>query len=116
MSQELRTPLNAVIGFSQVLANKTYGEVNERQLEYLTSILIGGRHLRKLVDDLLDLAKVDAGHRPLDLTRVAVAEDLPEVVGVVQALAQQKNITSTVEVKEPMPTVPADATRVQQRI
>src|SRR5947209_5834626 len=116
MSHELRTPLNAVIGFSQVLANKTYGDVNERQLEYLTSILIGGRHLRKLVDDLLDLAKVDAGHLTLDLTRVAVAEDIPEVVGVVQSLAQQKNITVTVEVKEPLPTISADRMRVQQMI
>src|SRR5437667_276554 len=116
MSHELRTPLNAVIGFSQVLANKTYGDVNERQLEYLTSILIGGRHLRKLVDDLLDLAKVDAGHLTLDLTRVAVAEDIPEVVGVVQSLAQQKNITVTVEVKEPLPTITADRMRVQQMI
>src|SRR5947208_572288 len=116
MSHELRTPLNAVIGFSQVLANKTYGDVNERQLEYLTSILIGGRHLRKLVDDLLDLAKVDAGHLTLDLTRVAVAEDIPEVVGVVQALAQQKSITVTVEVKEPLPALTADRLRVQQMI
>src|SRR5438876_5034940 len=116
MSHELRTPLNAVIGFSQVLANKTYGDVNERQLEYLTSILIGGRHLRKLVDDLLDLAKVDAGHLTLDLTRVAVAEDIPEVVGVVQALAQQKSITVTVEVKEPLPEITADRMRVQQMI
>jgi len=116
MSHELRTPLNAVIGFSQVLANKTYGEVNERQLEYLTSILIGGRHLRKLVDNLLDLAKVDAGHLTLELTRVALAEDIPEVVGVVQALAQQKNITVTVEVKEPLPEITADRMRVQQMI
>ena len=116
MSHELRTPLNAVIGFSQVLANQTYGEVNERQLEYLTSILAGGRHLRKLVDDLLDLAKVDAGHPTLDLTKVSVAEDIPEVVGVVQALAQQKNITLTVEVKEPLPSITADRMRVQQMI
>jgi signal transduction histidine kinase len=116
MSHELRTPLNAVIGFSQVLANKTYGEVNERQLEYLTSILAGGRHLRKLVDDLLDLAKVDAGHLTLDLTKVAVADDIPEVVGVVQALAQQKNITVTVEVKEPLPAITADRMRVQQMV
>ena len=116
MSHELRTPLNAVIGFSQVLVNKTYGELNDRQLEYLTSILVGGRHLRKLVDDVLDLAKVDAGHLTLDLTRVAVAEDIPEVVGVVQALAQQKNITVTVEVKEPLPEITADRMRVQQMI
>ena len=116
MSHELRTPLNAVIGFSQVLANKSYGDVNERQLEYLSSILVAGRHLRKLVDDLLDLAKVDAGHLTLDLARVNVAEDIPEVVGVVQALAHQKNITITVEVKEPLPEITADRMRVQQMI
>ena len=116
MSHELRTPLNAVIGFSQVLANKTYGDLNERQLDYLTTILAGGRHLRKLVDDVLDLVKVDAGHLTLDLTKVAVAEDIPEVVSVVQGLAQQKNITVTVEVKEPLPAISADRLRVQQMI
>jgi len=116
MSHELRTPLNAVIGFSQVLANKTYGELNERQLEYLSSILAGGRHLRALVDDVLDLAKVDSGHLTLDLTRVSVADEIPEVVGVVQALAQQKSITMTVEVKEPLPPITADRMRVQQVI
>ena len=116
MSHELRTPLNAVIGFSKVLVNKTYGDLNDRQLEYLTSILAGGRHLRKLVDDVLDLAKVDAGHLKLDLTPVAVAEEIPEVVGVVQALAQQKNIMVTVEVKEPLPAITADRMRVQQMI
>jgi len=116
MSHELRTPLNAVIGFSQVLANQTYGAVNERQREYLSSILAGGRHLRKLVDDVLDLAKVDSGHLTLDLTKVSVAEDIPEVVGVVQALADQKNITVTVEVKEPLPEITADRMRVQQMI
>src|SRR5262249_47866133 len=98
------------------LANQTYGEVNPRQLEYLTSILAGGRHLRKLVDDLLDLAKVDAGHLTLDLTKVSVAEDIPEVVGVVQALAQQKSITREVEGKEPLRSIPADGMRVQQMI
>jgi signal transduction histidine kinase len=116
MSHELRTPLNAVIGFSQVLANQTYGQMNERQMEYLTSILAGGRHLRKLVDDVLDLAKVDSGHLTLDLAKVSVADDIPEVVGVVQALAQQKNITVTVEVKEPLPAITADRMRVQQVI
>jgi len=116
MSHELRTPLNAVIGFSQLLANQTYGNLNERQLEYLSSILAGGRHLRALVNDVLDLAKVDSGHLTLDLTRVSVADEIPEVVGVVQALAQQKNITVTVEVKEPLPAVSADRMRLQQVI
>jgi signal transduction histidine kinase len=115
MSHELRTPLNAVIGFSQVLANKTYGELNERQLDYLTSIVAGGRHLQRLVDDVLDLATV-AGRLILDLIKVAVGEDIVEVVGVVQELAHQKNITVTVEVKEPLPTIVADRLRVQQMI
>jgi signal transduction histidine kinase len=116
MSHELRTPLNAVIGFSQLLANKTYGELNERQLQYLTTILSGGRHLRRLVDDVLDLAKVDAGHLTLDLTTVAVADELQEVVGVVASLAHEKNITVTTEVKDVLPAVNADRQRIQQVI
>jgi signal transduction histidine kinase len=116
MSHELRTPLNAVIGFSQILANKTYGELNERQLQYLTSILSGGRHLRRLVDDVLDLAKVDGGHLTLDLTSVALADELDEVVGVVESLARQKNITVTTEVKDVLPTINADRQRIQQVI
>src|SRR5881296_838698 len=116
MSHELRTPLNAVIGFSQVLVNKTYGELTARQLEYLTSILAGGRHLRKLVDDVLDMAKVDAGHLTLDLNRVAVADDIQEAVGVVQALAREKKITVSADVDDALPTITADRHRVQQVI
>jgi signal transduction histidine kinase len=116
MSHELRTPLNAVIGFSQVLANKTYGELNERQLQYLTTILSGGRHLRRLVDDLLDLAKVDAGRLTLDRSSVTIAKELHEVVGVVQALASEKNITLSAEVEDELPTISADRQRIQQVI
>jgi len=116
MSHELRTPLNAVIGFSQILANKTYGELNERQLQYLTTILSGGRHLRRLVDDVLDLAKVDAGRLTLDLTSVAVADELKEVVGVVESLACEKNITVTTDVQDVLPLINADRQRIQQVI
>jgi len=116
MSHELRTPLNAVIGFSQLLANKTYGELNERQLQYLTTILSGGRHLRRLVDDVLDLAKVDAGRLTLDLTSVAVADELKEVVGVVESLACEKNITVTTDVQDVLPLINADRQRIQQVI
>jgi signal transduction histidine kinase len=116
MSHELRTPLNAVIGFSQVLANQTYGGLNERQLEYLKTILAGGQHLRKLVDDVLDLARVDAGRLTLDLAPVDLTDDLPEVAGVVQSLALPKNIKVIVDVREPLPTITADRKRVQQMI
>ena len=116
MSHELRTPLNAVIGFSQLLANKTYGELNERQLQYLTTILSGGRHLRRLVDDARDLAKVDAGRLTLDRTSVAVADELKEVVGVVESLAHEKNITVTTDVQDVLPLINADRQRIQQVI
>lgn len=116
MSHELRTPLNAVIGFSQLLANKTYGELNERQLQYITTIQSGGRHLRRLVDDVLDLAKVDAGHLTLDLASVTVADELREVVGVVEPLAREKDITVTTEVKDVLPAISADRRRIQQVI
>src|SRR3989449_3084474 len=116
MSHELRTPLNAVIGFSQVLANKTYGELNERQLEYLTTILAGGRHLRRLVDDVLDLTKVDAGRLTLELAPVGLAHDLREVAGIVRVLAREKNITLSTEVADALPTITADRHRLQQVI
>jgi signal transduction histidine kinase len=116
MSHELRTPLNAVIGFSQVLVKQTYGELNERQLEYLKSILAGGQHLRKLVDDVLDLARVDAGRLTLDRAPVDLTDDLPEMVGLVQSLALPKNIKLIVDVREPLPTITADRKRVQQMI
>ena len=67
MSHELRTPLNAIIGFSQVLRERMVGEVNEKQAEYLEDILASGNHLLALIDDILDLSKVEAGQIELEL-------------------------------------------------
>src|SRR5262249_842079 len=67
MSHELRTPLNALIGFSEVLADRMFGEVNEKQAEYLQDILGSGRHLLSLINDILDLSKVEAGRLELEL-------------------------------------------------
>ena len=65
MSHELRTPLNAIIGFSEVLTDKVFGDLNERQFTYSTNILTSGRHLLQLINDILDLAKVESGHAEL---------------------------------------------------
>src|SRR5262249_46473609 len=67
MSHELRTPLNAVIGFSEVLLEKMFGNVNDKQEEYLYDILASGRHLLSLINDILDLAKIEAGRMELDM-------------------------------------------------
>ena len=67
MSHELRTPLNAIIGFSEVLHERMFGELNEKQAEYIQDILASGRHLLSLINDILDLSKVEAGRMELDL-------------------------------------------------
>ena len=70
MSHELRTPLNAVIGFSEILKDGMLGELTEEQTEYITDIFTSGKHLLSLINDILDLSKVESGHSPLDLEPV----------------------------------------------
>ena len=67
MSHELRTPLNAIIGFSDVLLQGMFGETNEKQTEYLRDILASGQHLLSLINDILDLSKIEAGRMDLDV-------------------------------------------------
>ena len=76
MSHELRTPLNAIIGFSEVLGERMFGELNEKQAEYTDDILSSGRHLLSLINDILDLSKVEAGRMELELTKF----DLPMAI------------------------------------
>jgi GAF domain-containing protein/anti-sigma regulatory factor (Ser/Thr protein kinase) len=76
MSHELRTPLNAIIGFSEVLAEKMFGDVNDKQAEYLQDILGSGRHLLSLINDILDLSKIEAGRMELE----PAAFDLPSAI------------------------------------
>ena len=73
MSHELRTPLNAIIGFSEVLSEQMFGEVNDKQLEYLQDIHSSGQHLLSLINDILDLSKIEAGRMELDLARLRPA-------------------------------------------
>ena len=92
MSHELRTPLNAIIGFSEVLAERMFGEVNEKQAEYLQDILSSGRHLLSLINDILDLSKVEAGRMELELSRFDLSAALDNAVTLMRERATRHAI------------------------
>lgn len=115
MSHELRTPLNAVIGFSEVLLERMFGELNDRQADYLQDILNAGRHLLALLNDVLDLSKVEAGHMELDLGVVDVAQTLADVLSLVRERALQHDIALTLDVAAAgVGSVRADPLRFKQ--
>jgi signal transduction histidine kinase len=86
MSHELRTPLNAIIGFSEVLGERMFGELNDKQAEYVQDILSSGRHLLALINDILDLSKIEAGRMELELSRF----DLPAAIGGAVILVRER--------------------------
>ncbi len=88
MSHELRTPLNAVIGFSEVLLERMFGDLNDRQAEYVRDILDAGRHLLDLLNDVLDLSKVEAGHMEIQQTTFPVADVVHSVLALLRERAQ----------------------------
>ncbi|MDT5324749.1 MAG: hypothetical protein QOF25_1901 [Mycobacterium sp.] len=114
MSHELRTPLNAVIGFSEVLLDRMFGEINERQDEYLRDILNSGRHLLELLNEILDLSKVEAGQMVLEPSMFGVGSALDYTLTMVRERATQHAITVTVEVTDGVDTVVADELRFKQ--
>jgi PAS domain S-box-containing protein len=98
MSHELRTPLNSVIGFSEVLIDELFGPLNERQKGYAANILRSGRHLLDLINDILDLSKVEAGKMELELGRFSLKETLEESLAMLREKAIRHRISLTLEV------------------
>jgi signal transduction histidine kinase/DNA-binding response OmpR family regulator len=113
MSHELRTPLNAVLGFSDLLADERYGPLNDRQRRYVDHIHTGGRHLLKLISDILDLSKIEAGRMELTREDVAVASAFTEVISALYPLVEKKSQVLLQQV-EPNLHVHADAMRFKQ--
>jgi signal transduction histidine kinase len=114
MSHELRTPLNAIIGFSEVLHEQMFGELNERQLAYVDDILAAGRHLLTLINDVLDLAKIEAGRMELELGEVAVADVLRSAVSMQSEHAKRGGVALGLTVDPEEIAVVADDRRVRQ--
>jgi PAS domain S-box-containing protein len=92
MSHELRTPLNAILGFSQVLQERYFGELNDRQLEYIGDILTSSRHLLSLINDILDLSKIEAGKTELELAPVRIGDLFKNSLGMIRERALQHGI------------------------
>jgi PAS domain S-box-containing protein len=114
MSHELRTPLNAIIGFSEILADKTFGDLNDRQLKYSNNILNSGRHLLQLINDILDLAKVEAGRVELMCNMFSVTKALSDAQTIVKTLANKKSIDLEFEVASNLPPLFADEAKFKQ--
>lgn len=114
MSHELRTPLNAVIGFSEVLLDGTFGDINDRQREYLRDIWNSGRHLLELLNEILDLSKVEAGKMVLDPSTFSVADALRDVLAMVRDRAAAHEIGISVESADGIDVIEADELRFKQ--
>lgn len=114
MSHELRTPLNAIIGFSEILSDETFGSLNPRQLKYTNNIQTSGRHLLQLINDILDLSKVEAGRMELLRTSFGVAKALQDVEAIVKGLAHKKGIALNLKVAAHVPELYADEAKFRQ--
>ncbi len=113
MSHELRTPLNAVLGFSDLLGEERYGPLNERQQRYVKHIHNGGKHLLRLINDILDLSRIEAGRLQLVVESVRLDTCFGEVIDSLRPLAEQKSHTLLQRVAVDL-SVRADGTRLRQ--
>jgi len=116
MSHELRTPLNAIIGFSQVLRERMFGEINEKQAEYLDDILSSGNHLLSLINDVLDLSKVEAGQVGLEVAPFSLREALERGLAMVRERAANSGVQLTLEPDTSLEIVDGDERRIRQVI
>jgi signal transduction histidine kinase/CheY-like chemotaxis protein len=114
MSHELRTPLNAVIGFSEVLLERMFGELNERQAEYVQDILDAGRHLLALLNDVLDLSKVEAGRMELEVTTFPADDAIQSVLALVRERAGQLGVELRFDAADVPTHITADELRLKQ--
>jgi len=116
MSHELRTPLNSIIGFSEILHDETFGALNEKQSKYATNILISGKHLLQLINDILDLSKVEAGKVELEYINFDVQTVLDGAKILVLSIAEKKKIRITVTVEPELTTINGDVSKFKQII
>jgi signal transduction histidine kinase len=116
ISHELRTPLNAIIGFSEVLLSGLFGRLNAKQEDYLRDICTSGEHLLSLINDVLDLSKIEAGHMDLEVSAFDLPETLAGTMTLVRERAQVHDIALSLEVDPQISTIVADERKVRQMV
>ena len=116
MSHELRTPLNSINGFSEVLYDETFGPLNEKQKKYVNNVLTSGKHLLLLINQILDMAKVEAGKMKLALSSLPMKSLLNEISLLVADMVSKKKIEMSLEIAEDLPDIEADELKVKEII
>jgi two-component system, NtrC family, sensor kinase len=114
MSHELRTPLNAIIGFSEVLGERLFGELNEKQEEYLKDIHASGQHLLSLINDILDLSKIEAGRMELELTDLDLPTAIDNALTLVRERAGRRGIALHQAADEGLGQIRGDERKIKQ--
>jgi signal transduction histidine kinase len=114
MSHELRTPLNAIIGFSEVLSERMFGELNDKQDEYLKDIHASGQHLLSLINDILDLSKIEAGRMELELADFDLPMAIDNALTLVRERASRRGVTLKSTIGERVGTIRGDERKMKQ--
>ncbi|MGZ4291791.1 MAG: ATP-binding protein [Gaiellaceae bacterium] len=114
MSHELRTPLNAILGFSQVLEKRLFGELNSKQGEYVEDIRSSGNHLLSLINDVLDLSKVEAGQIELEVAPFSLREAVERGVVMVRERASKNGVVLAAEIEPELQVITGDERRIRQ--
>lgn len=114
MSHELRTPLNSIIGFSDLLKEKTYGDLNEKQENYITNILTSSKSLINIIDDILDLSKIEAGKTELVIEKMPVHAAMNETINLIKEKALKHNVLLKLEIDPQLDYIKIDRQKFRQ--
>lgn len=114
MSHELRTPLNAIIGFAEVLKDKIPGDLNEEQVEFVQDIHSSGQHLLQMINDILDLSKIEAGKMSLQYEVFFVPDAITDVFHILKELAKKKNLLLSTTIHPDVKNIEADRVKFKQ--
>ncbi len=114
MSHELRTPLNAIIGFSEILCDQSFGKLTEKQIKYANNVAVSGKHLLQLINEILDLSKVESGKMELHPETISATGMLADIVSFARGLAAKKDITIRHHISPKLMTITADPKKLKQ--